>query len=186
MINYHPKFIIIEMLKNLQSSTVKNKCKNIFSRFGTPKELVTDNGSEFTSHYFKLFSRTWNLKLFSPTKWISRYAIKTVKRTLKKAKLANEDHYLSILSLNFHPGETGLSPAHKLFNCPIHTNVPSVKTQPKPSTSKTASESEIQNQLPTLKPGDTIKIRANKEETWDKIGSVIAPNNHPHSYILKQ
>ena len=62
MIGYYSKFIIIETLKNLQSSTVINKCKKIFSQFGTPKELVTDNESEFTSHFFKSFSRTWNFK----------------------------------------------------------------------------------------------------------------------------
>ena len=43
IIDYHSKFIVIETLKNLQSSTVTNKCKKIFSQFGTLKELVTDN-----------------------------------------------------------------------------------------------------------------------------------------------
>ena len=42
----------------------------------------------------------------------------------------------------------------------------------------------IQKSRVTLKAGDTIKIRTNKEETWDKIGSVIAPNNCPGSYVL--
>ena len=50
-------------------------------------------------------------------------SIQTIKRTLKKAKLANEDHYLSILFLNSQPDENGLSPAHKLFNRPIRTNL---------------------------------------------------------------
>ena len=52
MIDYHSKFIIIETLANWQSSTVINKCKKIFSQIGTPKELVTNNGLEFASHYF--------------------------------------------------------------------------------------------------------------------------------------
>ena len=41
--DYYSKFIVTETLKNLQSSTVINKCKKIFSQFGTTKELVTDN-----------------------------------------------------------------------------------------------------------------------------------------------
>ena len=37
IIVYYSKFIAIEMLKNLQSSTVINKCKKIFSHVGTNK-----------------------------------------------------------------------------------------------------------------------------------------------------
>ena len=69
-------------------------------------------------------------------------AIQTVKRTLKKAKLANEDHYLSILFLNFQFAENVLSPAYKSFNRPISTNVSAVKLQLKPFPAKTATEQE--------------------------------------------
>ena len=134
MIDYYSKFIAIEKLKHLQSSTVRNKCKKIFSQFGTPKELVTDNGPEFTSSYFKWFSRTWDfehrtisLDSHQSNGLVERVIKTVVKRTLKKGKLANEDHYLSILFLNSPPAENGLSPAHKLFNHPIRTNLPSVK-----------------------------------------------------------
>ena len=65
--------------------------------------------------------------------------IQTAKYTLKKAKLANEEHYLSILFLSSQPDKNGLSPAHKLFNHPICTNAPSIKPQTKPSTTKTAN-----------------------------------------------
>ena len=75
-----------------------------------------------------------------------------------------------------------LSPAHKLFNRPIRTNLPSAKPQPKPSTTNTAIEPETQIRLSTLKPGDTIRIRTDEEKAWDKKGSVIAPNDRPRSY----
>ena len=81
---------------------------------------------------------------------------------LKKWKLANEDYYLPILFLNSQPDENGLSHAHKIFNRPICTNVPSVKPEPKPSTTETVPET--QNRLPFLKPGDTVRIRTNEEK----------------------
>ena len=65
-----------------------------------------------------------------------------IKRTLKKAQLKNEDHFLSILFLNSQPDKNGLSPAHKLFNRPVRTNLPSTKPQPKPFTTNTAIEPE--------------------------------------------
>ena len=87
--------------------------------------------------------------------------MQTVKRTNKKAKLTNQDHYLSVLFLNFQPDENGFSRAHKLFNCPICTNLLSAKPQRRPSTTNTAIELETQNRLSTLKPGDTVRIRTN-------------------------
>ena len=62
IIDYYSKFIVIETLKYLQSSIVINKCKKIFAQIRTPKELVTDNGSEFSCYDFKLFSRTWDFE----------------------------------------------------------------------------------------------------------------------------
>ena len=43
---YYSKFIAIENLQNPQSETVIDKCKKVFSQFGKPKELITDNGPE--------------------------------------------------------------------------------------------------------------------------------------------
>ena len=101
---------------------------------------------------------------------------------LKKAKLTNEGHYLSILFLNSQPDENGFSPAHKLFNCPICPNLPSAKPQRRPSTTNAAIELGTQNRLSTLKSGDTARIRTNEEKTWDTKGSTIALNNSPRSY----
>ena len=37
-------FIAVENLWNSKSETMINKCKNVFSQFGIPKELITKNG----------------------------------------------------------------------------------------------------------------------------------------------
>ena len=64
----------------------------MFSQYGTPKELVTDNGSEFWSHYFKSFSRTrdfehWTISpRYYQSNGLVERSIQTIKRNLKKAK----------------------------------------------------------------------------------------------------
>ena len=88
---------------------------------------------------------------------------------------------MSVLLLSSQPDENGLSPAHTLLNRPIRANLPSVKPQPEPSTTKTAIEPETQNCLSTLKSGDA-RIRTDEEKTWDKKESVVAPNDRPRSY----
>ena len=95
-----------------------------------------------------MFLSTWDFEHrtisphFHQSNGLVECAIQTVKRTLKKAKLANEDHYLSILFLNFQLAENVLSPAYKLFNRPISTNVSAVKLQLNPFAIKTATEQE--------------------------------------------
>ena len=90
IIDYHSKFIVIEILNNLQSSTVTNKCKNFFSQLWTPKELVTNNGPEFSSHYFKLFLRISDFghRIISPhfhqSNGLIERSIQTINVQLKK------------------------------------------------------------------------------------------------------
>ena len=71
-------------------------------------------------------------------KWVVERAIQTAKRNVEITKLANEDHYLSIMFLNSQPDKNRLPLAHKLFNRQIRTYIPSVKLQPKPSTTDAA------------------------------------------------
>ena len=128
------------------------------------------------------FEHRTNSPHFHQSNGLVERSIQTIKRTLKKTKLVNEDHYLSILFLNSQSDKNGFSLAHKLFNRPIRINLPSAKPQPKPSTTTTAIEPETQNRLSTLKPGDTVRIRTGKEKTWHKKGSAIAPNDRPRLY----
>ena len=52
VVDYNSKFVAIEILQFL---TVINKWK---SQYGIPKELITNNGPEFTSHHFKKFPKS--------------------------------------------------------------------------------------------------------------------------------
>ena len=61
IVNYYSKFTAVENLQNLQSETVINKCKKVFSQFIISRELITDNGPEFSSHKFCSFSETWDI-----------------------------------------------------------------------------------------------------------------------------
>ena len=132
LIDYYLKFIAVENLQNLQSETVINKCKKAFSKFDIPKELITDNGSSFSSHKFSSFLKTWDIlhKTISPhyhqSNGLTERSIQTVKQTLNKAKLNSEDLFLTMISLNSQPDKIGTSPAEKLFGHKLRTTLPSL------------------------------------------------------------
>ena len=50
-----------ENLQNPQSGTIISKCKNVFSQFGIPKELIMGNDPKFSSYKFHSFSKNWDI-----------------------------------------------------------------------------------------------------------------------------
>ena len=55
IVDYYSRFIKIAKLDGTTAEVVIQRCKNIFSRHGIPKEVVTDNGSQFDSNAFHKF-----------------------------------------------------------------------------------------------------------------------------------
>ena len=129
IVDYYLKFIAVENLQNPQSETVINKCKKVFSQFSIPKELITDNEPECSSHEFRLFSRTWDIlhKTISlhyhQSNCLAEKSVKTVRRTLNKAKPNSKDHFLAMLSLNSQPDQNGTSSAEKVFGHKLRTTL---------------------------------------------------------------
>ena len=93
VVDYNSKFFAIKNLNNSQSLPVINKCKEIFSQYGIPKELITDSIPEFTSHHFKKFTKSWDFKhqTVSPHNHQSNglvdRSIQTVKQALKRQNI---------------------------------------------------------------------------------------------------
>ena len=80
-----------------QTSTSVIKCiKRIFSRFGSPKVLISDNGPCFASYEFKHFLNSWDVKhrtsspLYPRSNGLVERMIQTVKKTIKKCIEGNE------------------------------------------------------------------------------------------------
>ena len=191
IVDYYSKFIAVENLQNPQSETVINKCKKVFSQFGIPKELITDNDLEFSSHKFRSFSKTWDIlhKTISPhyhqSNGLAERSIQTFKRTLIKAKHNSEDHFLAMLSLNSLPDQNETSPAEKLHGHKLRTTLPSLI----PSIQSTVAEKHTITQnlgsnLHEIAPGKAVRIRADEQNIWDKKGIVVSQNNRPRSYDI--
>ncbi|KAL5551749.1 hypothetical protein UlMin_001925 [Ulmus minor] len=95
--DYFTKWVEAEAYHHIRDREVKNFIwKNIICRFGVPKEIVTDNGSQFISFDFKDFCKEWGIKLsFSTPRYpqangqvesTNKTIINIIKRRLEKAK----------------------------------------------------------------------------------------------------
>ena len=87
MVDYYSSIFEYEELKNLSSKSAIQVFKKIFSRYGVPKILFTDEGTNFKSKEFREFCKSWNfvLKTSSPHNHKSNgkaeSAVKQVKKT---------------------------------------------------------------------------------------------------------
>lgn len=122
-VDYYSKFFEITNLKHdMSSENVILSLKQIFSRFGIPNIVVSDNGPEFNSARFKTFSQEWEFKHITSS---PRYpqsngqverTIQTVKKSLKKCFDDNRDIYLALLDIRNTPIDEQNSPANILMN----------------------------------------------------------------------
>ena len=95
--DYFTKWVEAEAFAKVRDLEVKNFVwKNIICRFGVPKEIVTDNGSQFVSLEFQNFCREWGIQLsFSTPRYpqangqaesTNKTVVNTLKKRLEKAK----------------------------------------------------------------------------------------------------
>ncbi len=193
--DYNTKFFEISELPNTLATTVISHTKNVFARFGIPKSVISDNGPQFASQEYKLFSQQWDFihNTSSPeypqsNGFIER-TIQTVKRSLKKAMVNSEDPALALLALRTTPAKDNTSPAQKLMGRALRTNLPSIKYPlkiSKPTTfSKTTTahyNANAQN-LPALHPGDNVRLRDGRN--WSRKGKVVVSDQNPRSYHVR-
>ena len=68
VVDYYSKFPIIrKMTSQYTSSIVISAMKQIFSEYGIPDRVVSDNGPQFSAFSFKEFAKQWCTS--SPVKW---------------------------------------------------------------------------------------------------------------------
>ncbi len=98
IIDYFSKFIEVIKLQSTDASSVINVLKNVFSRYGIPETVCSDNGPQFDNYLIREFAKNWNFKHETSSPYwpqsngmVERY-IGTVKIYLKKLRKVTEIH----------------------------------------------------------------------------------------------
>ena len=182
----------IDRLRDTKASTCVRKLKSHFARNGIPDIVTSDNGPQFTSYEFALFTREWGFehRTSSPghqqANGQAESAVKTAKNILRKAKESECDPYLAILAVRNTPTEgMDSSPAQRLLGRRTKTQLPTTAELLKPQgvntdDVKTRIKTRQQRQahyydrkardLPPLEEGDVVRMRpfALNGKTWEK------------------
>lgn len=134
LVDYLSNFIEVEPLSSMSSVAVIKILKSNFARYGIPKLLVTDSGSQFTSAEFSQFAASWGFQHYKSdpghhqANGKAESAVKIVKNMMKKCLTDGKDQYAALLELRCTPRQGfPFSPSQCLFGRNVRSFVPSSK-----------------------------------------------------------
>lgn len=181
-----------------------HKLKTHFARYGTPTQLISDNGPQFTSDAFRKFPQTWEFDHItsspghSQSNGMAESAVKTAKRLLTKTHKAGTDQYIALLDHRNTPSQ-GLttSPAQRFLNRRTRTLLPTSNELLKPEIIDDQAKKDLKlkkqaehydktaRDLRPLKQGDTVRIKPlfGNRRTWDK--AVVQEQIGERSYAVQ-
>ena len=95
LVDYYSKYFEVSLLSSLKAADTITHMKSQFTRHGIPRELISDNGPQFSCAEFATFAKSWGFKhvTSSPhhpqSNGMAERAVQTVKTLLKKAEADN-------------------------------------------------------------------------------------------------
>ncbi|XP_033727655.1 uncharacterized protein K02A2.6-like [Pecten maximus] len=205
-IDYYSKFVELFLLKNdTRSQTVITHLKSLFARQGIPDEVMTDNGPQFSSDVFKVFSKKWDLKhttsspRYPRSNGMVERGVQTAKNLLKKAQQDGRDPYLALLEyLNTPVNEKG-SPAQLLMSRRLKTPIPVSAQLLKPEVLTDVRECLTDRQrkqkfyydrgtklAETLSKGQRVRVQSDDKKEWHSAKVVEKDPGSSRSYKVKR
>jgi transposase InsO family protein len=195
----HSKYLEIVQLASTTSVAVINKLMGIFSRWGFPRVIKSDNGPQYVSDEFISFAKLYGItQITSSPRYPQSNGAAERAVALAKKILGSEDPNLAILAYRSSKTSTGYTPNEIMLGRQVRTNLPtrdSALRDVKPSDSdiKLANQQtkwvakqiydKSATPLPELQPGTPVRLR--REGEWSKNKYyVVRKASTPRSYIL--
>lgn len=131
VVDYFSKFIETVQLKAITSELVITQLKSMFARFGIPKLMYSDGGTQFTSKKFKRFTQMWKFEhktsspIFAQSNGMVERHVGIFKLMLDKCVLDSKDPYLAVLEYRNTPiSNTIPSPAEIMLGRKVRGLLP--------------------------------------------------------------
>ncbi|XP_037508579.1 uncharacterized protein K02A2.6-like [Rhipicephalus sanguineus] len=131
VVDAYSKWIEVIPMKHANVESTIRALRSIFCRFGVPRTIVSDNGTQFTSKEFATFTANNNIAhLFTApfhpqSNGAAERAVRTTKDGLRKIKGGDLDEKIARLLLNYGrtPTKTGKSPSEMLLGYQIRSRL---------------------------------------------------------------
>lgn len=195
---------IIFMGKNTTAAHLTSVLLGVFSRYGAPDIIWSDQGPQFTSQIFQSFAKEWGFKhvTSSPTypqsNGKAESAVKSMKKIIRGSwtgyQLDQNKLARGLLQYRNTPSRRdGTSPAQKLYGQPIQDTLPAHRLAFKHSQQEYSGETTVDNNnqqyynqkahpLPEINVGTNVAVQNPSTKQWDTYGVItqIGPYRQYH------
>ena len=131
VVDLFSQFSVVRQLHGETMKLVLNALKSVFSDFGIPEVIISDNGPCYKSEEFHKFCARFDILYQTGASYnhqansITEHAIQTIKHLMPKNQ---NDTWLALLILKLTPiSGIDRSPAEHLCNRRFRTNIPLIK-----------------------------------------------------------
>ena len=93
--DYYSRFPVIRKVRSTTASATIDILKQVFSEYGVPKTVMSENGPQFASQY--CFDHITSSPRYAQSNGIIERMVQTVKPCIKKCAEARHDPYLAML-----------------------------------------------------------------------------------------
>nr|XP_037268531.1 uncharacterized protein K02A2.6-like [Rhipicephalus microplus] len=182
----HSNFPDVEKLRGTTAAEVIDKISAIFSRYGIPNQVCTDNGPQFASREFTSFVRRYDFEHitsspeFPRSNGLAEKGVQIVKRILKKTHESRGDVWLGLLAYRSSPLDSGHSPGELLQGRRLHATLPEYNVDGGIPVWK-QRQSSRGRPLPPLEAGNVVRI---KHGSWSRRAKVVR-ETAPRSYVVR-
>lgn len=206
IVDSYSKWLEILRLRYKTSAEIISKLKNLFSTFGIPETIISDN-SPFGSYEIKIFAKNHNIdwRTSSPNYAVSNgqseRAVQVSKNILKKASSLKSDYLDLLMEYRATPiPSIGYTPSELLMGRIIKTKVMINPSNLKPIENLGKMHKEVKSKLKinqsknkvyydktsreetNFENGEKVLVQENKR--WIK-GCIVEKTKYPRSYIVE-
>ncbi|XP_064470096.1 uncharacterized protein K02A2.6-like [Ornithodoros turicata] len=201
LVDEYSRFPVIRTLKSLDTDRVTKALRDIFTLFGMPVKVKTDNGPPFSGYKFKYFMADLGIHhhLITPLWPEANGEVERLMRTINKtARAANTDgrdwkieleHFLLNYRATPH-STTGKSPGELHFGRRMRTCIPEVRTpvfdaevrrkdEEMKQKCKTDAEKRKTIRPLELQEGDKVLVKEKKKNK-------LSPAYNPNPYTVEK
>ena len=135
--DYYSRFSILRSVSTMSAAHLVTVLKTIFSEYGLPEELVSDQGAQFTSEQYKSFAEEYNINIthssprYPQSNGFIESMVKITKQILQQCKQTSSDPHMAMLLYRATPLQSGMaSPAEVLSQRRYQTTLPIKNREP--------------------------------------------------------
>ena len=193
VVDYTSNFWEVDRMTSTTTASVIKVLKGHFARQGIPTTVVSDNGPQYTSEEFQVFTAKWDIEHQTSApghqnaNGRAEAAVKAAKLMFTKCKASKSDPYLALLELRNTPTQgVGSSPAQRLLNRRTRTLLPTTARLLAPrgeeylkkdrtrideqKAKQTENYNRTARDLPVLEEGDVVRMKPFRlgQKAWEK------------------